>query len=180
MIKILVTGTRPRIGKTTFICKLLNFFSGYAVIQVKEGAFFTSIIQEPKGGEANLLRKNGSIQVINIQADPKDVTDAMDQALILLPIQLEGIIIEGNSTCNNYQADIVIFLTDCPLCNPDPILEIKNILVVKLKSKGNTIEVEWKASIDVPVFDLDMGDIDEKEWKRFIANLNELLSSLKT
>jgi broad-specificity NMP kinase len=176
MIRIMITGSVPGIGKTALICRLLKVFSGYAVIQVNEKGGFTSINSEAEGEEPNLLRDSGAIQVIHIQTDPKDVTDAMDQALCLLPLQTEGIIIEGNLSPNNFQADIVIFLTDSPLNNLDPILEEVNIVVVKCKIKEN---LTGKDSIRVPVFVLDTKNMDEEEWKRFLAYLMELLDSLK-
>jgi hypothetical protein len=88
--------------------------------------------------------------------------------------------IEGNFSPDNLQADVVIFLTDSPLCNLDPILKVKNIIVVNKVPRGNTIDLRWKDSIGVPVFDLDMGDIDKEEWKNFIAKTRRLLGSLKT
>lgn len=173
MIRIMITGSRPRIGKTSLICKLLKVFSGYAVIQVNEKGFFTSINSEAEGEEPNLLRDSGAIQVIDIQTDPEDVTDALNQALCLLPLQIEGLIIEGNFSPNNFQADIVIFLTDSPLSNLDPILEVVNIIVVKCETKEN---LTWKGSISVPVFVLDTQNTDEGEWKRFLANLMGLIN----
>lgn len=173
MIRIMITGSKPGIGKTTLICRLLKVLSGYAVIQVNEKGVFTSINSEAEGEEPNLLRDSGAIQVIDIQTDPKDVNDAMDQALCLLSLQTEGIIIEGNFSPNNFQADIVIFLTDSPLSNSDPILEAVNIIVVKCKTKEN---LGWKDSMRVPVFVLDTQNADEAEWKRFLENLMGLIN----
>ena len=119
MIKILVTGTRPKIGKTTFICKLLKLFSGYAVIQVKEGAFFTSIIPEPEGEEANLLRSNGSVQVINILADAifnnyseSLITDLNGEAFFITEKKENVLVIPAKFLANKDGKDIVYLKGD--------------------------------------------------------------------
>lgn len=174
MIRIMITGSKPGIGKTAFICRLLKAISGFAVIRVNEKGVFTSINSEAEGEEPNLLRDSGAIQVIDIRTDPKDVTDAMDQSLCLLSLQTKGIIIEGNLSPDNFKSDIVIFLTDGPLNNSDPILKAVNIIiVVKCKTKE---DLEWKDSMSVPVFIMDTKNTDGAEWKRFLENLMRLIN----
>ena len=174
MNRIIITGNKPGIGKTSLICRLLKVICGYAVIQVNEKGIFTSINSESEGEEPNLLRDSGAIQVIDIRTDPKDVIDALDQALCLLPLHTEGIIIEGNFSPDNFKSDIVIFLTDSPLNNSDPILEAVNIIiVVKCKTKQDLV---WKDSMSVPVFVMDTKNTDEAEWKRFLENLMGLIN----
>ncbi|MGA1865436.1 MAG: hypothetical protein ACMUHX_10265 [bacterium] len=173
MIRIMITGNKPGIGKTELICKLLKVISGYAVIQVNEKGVFTSINSDVEGEEPNLLRDSGATQVIDIQTDPKDIVDALDQALCLLTLQTKGIIIEGNFSPDNFKSDIVIFLTDSPIRNSDPILEAVNIVVVRRKTKE---DLGWKDSLSIPVFVLDTNNTDEEEWKRFLENLTELIN----
>ena len=171
MMRILVTGTRAKIGKTTFIMRLVENLPEFAVIQIKENRFFTSIVSEPRDEEAKALMDHGARQVIHIHAAPDEVQEALNHALCLLSSQVQGIIIEKGAYKPDLQTDIHISLVDREMNPSDPILESSKMITVVLVQPDSKTSGEdpkkWEDTPDVPIFALDLNDTNTDAWKGF-------------
>ena len=180
MFRILVTGTSAKIGKTTFIRRLVENLPGFAVIQIKENGFFTSVVSDPQTEEARLLRDSGAVQVIHILAEPNELQDALTHALCLLSSQIQGIIIDKGPPFSDLQADLSILLSDGEANPSDPVFGSSRVIWVHPNPTGPSIKHKWRDTPDIPIFALDPKDMTAVSWREFWNCLKGWMSLQET
>ncbi|MGA1796196.1 MAG: hypothetical protein ACMUIL_10085 [bacterium] len=177
MVRIIVSGSRPRTGKTALILRMIAEFPGFAVIQVKTGGLFSSVIAEPHGDEADHFRKNGAGHVLSIEADARDYADAIDQALCLVPFDIKVVIVEAYPYPEGVHGDVLIFMTDRIHTAVIPGEGNHTVMVDILEA----IPDEKRANaVQYPLFNLHLMNNDPEEWARFMAYLRGLISRTET
>jgi hypothetical protein len=176
MKRILVSGSRPHTGKTSLILRMLEDFRGFAVIQVKVGGMFSSVIADPSGDEADLLRKGGAGQVIRIKADTRDWADAVDQALCLMHSDIEGVIIEAYPLPEDVPGDILIYMTDRTHTVGIPAA-VGQIVIIDI-SEAKSHE-RWGNAFQYPLFRWNLMNNDPDECVRFMVYLRGVIKRLK-
>jgi len=170
-----MSGSRPRTGKTSLILRMIEELTGFAVIQMKAGGLFTSVIADPHGDEADLFRKGGAGQVLRIEAEARDFADAIDQAFCLVTPPVEGVIIEAYPHPEGVQGDIVIFMTDRP--HRAGIPDAGGHLAI-IDITENVPDGTGGNANQCPLFSLHLMNNDQEEWARFMAYLRGLINRL--
>lgn len=176
MVRIIVSGSRPRTGKTSLILWMLEGLKGFAVIQVKAASLFSSVIVEPNGDEADRFRQAGAGQVLSVEADTRDYADAIEQAFSLVPLHIHGVIIEAYPHPEGVHGDVLIFMTDRPHTAGIPA-EVNHTVIVDIseaapvEKRGNTVQY--------PIFSLHLMNNGQEECIRFMTYLKGVIKRLK-
>lgn len=111
-----IGGSRSKIGKTTIATAILQKLKGWGAIKYTKTAFYSTIVEDRnilsvKGKDTRHFLDSGASAVLWVQAPESGLSEVMSLALNKLS-HLEGIIIEGNSTIEFSNPDIIIFITE--------------------------------------------------------------------
>lgn len=111
---ISVTGAHSGVGKTSLAALLLREMKGFSAIKITKTELFTSIttdekVLSEKGKDTSILKEGGANKVIWIRSTQRDLKDSLSQALSMLG-DSRGVIIEGNSSLDFIEPDLIIFV----------------------------------------------------------------------
>jgi len=135
---ISVTGAHSGVGKTSLAALLLREIRGFSAIKITKTELFTSITTEEEailenGKDTAILKEGGAERVIWVRATPRDLKDSLTQALSILGDSI-GVIIEGNSSLDLIEPDLIIFVMKDELSDLKPsggkALEKADLIVI--------------------------------------------------
>ncbi len=113
---ISVTGAHSRVGKTTLCSILLSEFSGFGAIKFTKTPLYASIVDDnnvlrQKGKDTALFLESGAQRVLWIKSPYYELENLLNIAVSKM-MDLEGVIIEGNSPVDFLNPHLIIFITE--------------------------------------------------------------------
>jgi molybdopterin-guanine dinucleotide biosynthesis protein len=110
-----VGGSCSGVGKTSFICEILQRLKGWGAIKYTKTPFYSSVtddvmILSREGKDTRRFLDSGAAKVVWIQSPYPELPESLSLAIGMLS-QVKGILVEGNSAVEDINPDIVIFIS---------------------------------------------------------------------
>ncbi len=170
---ISITGAHSSVGKTTLASILLNNVEGFGAIKYTKTPLYTTVTDEAEvimqeSKDTAIMAGSGAEKVVWIQSPAGGLQNALDIAVGKM-IDLEGVVVEGNSPVDFLNPYLVVFIVGADgAIKPTATRVAKRADVIIINTANSKADPSLFTSLyqgNAKVFQIDLinktGDIDK-------------------